>query len=153
MRRSFALFFCLCLLGLAATASAATGKIAKVLPHLLDAQGRHTLSPSLFDRDAYQAKLQKHPELCSGIRYDIHWRVRGAKGELKLRVELRGLSDGKTPNERTLEKNVKAGTGLLRWSEIEFAGEDFKTFGKITAWRVTLWEGDTQLAEQKSFLW
>ena len=27
------------------------GKISKVLPHWLDQQGRHTLSPSLLERD------------------------------------------------------------------------------------------------------
>src|SRR5437899_2397501 len=36
-------------------ATAATGRIIKVLPHLLDLQGHHALSPSLYDRDAYQA--------------------------------------------------------------------------------------------------
>ena len=69
------------------TVSASSGKIVKVLPHFLDAKGRHTLSPSLFERDAYQAQLRAHPEQRSGIRYDIHWRARASWGELKLKVK------------------------------------------------------------------
>ncbi len=34
-------------------AGAASARIAKVLPQLLDLEGRHALSPSLYDRDAY----------------------------------------------------------------------------------------------------
>ena len=36
----------------AALAHAGSGKLLKVLPHFLDREGRHALSPSLFERDA-----------------------------------------------------------------------------------------------------
>jgi len=36
-------------------ADAVTGQVVKVLPFLMDQQGRIAVSPSLFDRDAYQA--------------------------------------------------------------------------------------------------
>ena len=42
---------------------------------------------------------------------------------------------------------------LGRWNGIALTGEDYKAFGEVTAWRVTLWDGETMLAEQKSFLW
>jgi len=41
-------------------ADAVTGKVVKVLPFFLDAQGRIAKSPSLFDRDVYQAYLREH---------------------------------------------------------------------------------------------
>ena len=68
-----------------------TGKVLKVLPHLMDAQGRHTRSPSLYDRDAYQADLRKDLTKVSGVRFDIQWKAE-AKTEAPavLRVELRG---------------------------------------------------------------
>ena len=47
---------------MASQASAATGRVLKVLPHLLDTNGLHTLKPSLYERDAYQAYLRKHPD-------------------------------------------------------------------------------------------
>lgn len=135
------------------SAPAAIGRVIKVLPHYLDAEGRHTLSPSLFDRDAYQAKLRQHPELRSGLRFDINWRARAVQPpQLKLKVELRGLAKGKLPQLKTLEQSVKAGASS-RWDQITLAGEDYRSFGEVTAWRVTLWDGDELLGEEKSFLW
>jgi hypothetical protein len=32
-------------------------------------------------------------------------------------------------------------------------GEDFRSGGSVSAWRVSLWNGDQLLAEKKSFLW
>ena len=71
------LIACLSIFLLAPTvpAGAGTGRVVKVLPHFLDLKGRHALSPSLYDRDAYQAQLRQHPEQRSGIRYDVLWRA------------------------------------------------------------------------------
>jgi hypothetical protein len=146
------LFFS-CLL-LALSSSAATGRVLKVLPHLLDTNGLHTLKPSLYERDAYQAFLLQNPDKCSGIRFDIDWKSSGPVFDpLKLRIELRGIAAGDLPRARTLEQRVK-GTGWLgRWTSLGLSGEDYRQFGEVTAWRVTLWEGDQLLSEQKSFLW
>jgi hypothetical protein len=143
------------LLGLATfSANATSGRVAKVLPHFLDLMGRHSLSPSLYDRDAYQAQLRKHPEQRSALRLDVLWRARGANGKLKLRAELRGTAQGNLPRETTLETEVAAGrSGGSRWTALKFAGEDYKNFGEVTAWRVTLWDGEQLVGEQKSFLW
>ena len=154
MRRAFLLLLLGAVCAVAAPASKPTGRVVKVLPHLLDLQGRHTVSPSLFDRDAYQAQLRKHPERCSGIRYDVFWQARGLKDQpLTLRVELRGLFEGKVPRAQTLELSVKAPSANRRWSGLNLGGEDFKRFGEVTAWRATLWSGEQLLDEQKSFLW
>jgi hypothetical protein len=135
------------------SADAAVGRVNKVLPHFLDAQGRHSLSPSLFDRDAYQAKLRQNPALRSGVRYDIHWRIRSTKdAALTIKVELRGIAEGSVAKLKVIEESVKGGTGS-RWTGIKLAGEDYKKFGEVTAWRVTLWDGEQMLGEQKSFLW
>ena len=32
-------------------------------------------------------------------------------------------------------------------------GEDFRSGGSVSAWRVSLWDGDQLVAEKKSFLW
>jgi len=137
----------------ALSASAATGKVVKVLPHFLDLQGRHTLSPSLFDRDAYQAQLRKTPEKRSGVRFDILWRGRASSPQVAtLRVELRGMAKGNQPSETTLETEVLI-TGTGHWTKLTLDGEKYKSFGEITAWHVTLRSGDEVIGEQKSFLW
>jgi hypothetical protein len=154
MRRLLFLILLIIGLGAAPSADAAKGKVIKVLPHLLDLKGRHSLSPSLYARDAYQAQLRQHPEQRSGVRFDIHWKTRGAVySPLKLRVELRGTTKGDLPSRTVLLSEVKPGGWFGRWTSLPLTGEDYQKLGEVTAWRVTLWEGDKMLGEQKSFMW
>ena len=141
------------LLTAALSAGAATGKVVKVLPHFLDLKGRHTLSPSLYDRDAYQAQLRLHPEQRSALRFDVQWRALAAKDKLKLKVELRGTAKGDLPRSTSLESEVNPSHKTSGWAALKLAGDDYKNFGEVTAWRVTLWAGEHLLGEQKSFLW
>lgn len=153
MRATLILLLCLGLLTVASAAEAVTGSVHKVLPLLVDLQGRTALSPSLFDRDAYQAKLRAETNSVSAIRYDVQWSADNAAGEkLKLRVELRGTSPTKLPKLKSLETDVTPGR-FSQWTSLPLAGDDYKSFGAVTAWRATLWAGDALLGEQKSFLW
>lgn len=153
MRRPFAIVTVALLLAMALAASAATGKVIKVLPFFLDLKGRHALSPSLYDRDAYQAQLRKSPELRSAMRFDVRWKVRNGGFEpQKLRLELRGTAEGNLPRQATLEQELKR-DDKGDWTSLYLRGEEYKKLGEVTAWRVTLWEGDRIIGEQKSFLW
>jgi hypothetical protein len=142
--------------GLAAAwpAPAATGRVIKVLPQFLDLKGRNSLSPSLYERDAYQAVLRDHTNQCSGMRFMVQWKVKGQPAApLQLRLELRGVAHGDFPRQLTLEKPVEPAGRFSHWAEIDLLGEKYKSFGEVTAWRATLWEGTQLLGEQKSFLW
>lgn len=136
-----------------ASAHAGTGRILKTLQHRLDGQGRHTLSPSLYERDAYQAHLREHPDLVSAVRFDIQWSGRDlAKEALKLRLELRSRQT--EPGKPVIIEQPLQPKGLFsHWSAVVVDADTLKRVGDITAWRVTLWEGGKMLAEQKSFLW
>lgn len=154
-----ALFRLLILLGMVAAAAhgadAVTGRVVKVLPFLLDQQGRNAISPSLFDRDAYQAYLRDETKSnrVAGMRFDVQWKATPAPGEkIKLAVELRGIGTNSIPRLKTLETNVVPGTSR-QWTELPLAGDDYKNFGKVVAWRVSLWNDGQLLGEQKSFLW
>lgn len=136
----------------AAASPAADSDVLKVLPHLLDKNGRHMVAPSLFDRDAYQGWLRDNPAEQSGIRYDIQWRSR-KRGELMLKLELLGrVVDGK-PNRHTVETKVTSDRSRARWSALSLTGEAYLQFGAIVAWRVSLWDGDQMLDRYQSFLW
>jgi hypothetical protein len=154
MRRPFLLTILSCLLATSLPAVAATGRVIKVLPHFLDDQGRRARSPSLYDRDAYQAYLRNHPDKRSGVTFDIQWKTRGgAFSPLKLRVELIGAAQGDLPIQKVLETEVKPGRWFSHWTSLPLTGEEYRQFGNVVAWRATLWEGDRLLGEQKSFLW
>jgi hypothetical protein len=140
------------ILFLSAHAHAASGKIYKVLPHLIDREGKHALSPSLYERDAYQARLRANPQLRRGLRFDVYWKAKDIKTDaLRIRVEMRGGKE-KEPTTFVAETTVKP-HWWRKWSSVTIQGNDYTTFGDLLAWRATLWEGDQILAEQKSFLW
>jgi hypothetical protein len=141
-------------LALAVSASAATGRVIKVLPQFLDLKGRNSLTPSLYERDQYQAMLLRSTNLCSGMRFQVQWKAKGEEATpLKLQLELRGVAHGDFPKQLVLEKPVPIRGRFSHWAQFDLLGEAYKDFGQVTAWRVTLWEGTRQIGEQKSFLW
>ena len=149
MNRISQLTAVLLLLGVLSTTDAARpGKISKVLPHWLDLQGRHTLSPSLLERDAYQAKLRDDRTLCSGIRFDVKW-AKNTSGTVKLQLELRVTGEAK-PIVRELAVKPSRRGG---WDAVTLDGDAFRAMGEIVAWQVLLLDGDFELAERRSFLW
>jgi hypothetical protein len=153
--RRLIFFWMLCSLFAAVfPAAAATGQVIKVLPQLVDLQGRQTLSPSLYERDAYQAFLRVHTNDVSGLRFAVQWQASGkSAAPLKLRIAARGTAKGDLPSHTVLEREVKPGGWFSHWIYVPLTGEDYKKFGSLTAWRVTLWDGDRLLSEQTSFLW
>ena len=153
MRRFWLALFLLGSLSAAFASNAVSGRVVKVLPLLLDLKGRDAVSPSLYDRDAYQAYLRLHTNDISAIRFDVLWKASNAGGEkLKLRIELRGVGAGGLPRQKTLEQSVTPGF-FHRLTSLVLGGADYKNFGNLVAWRATLWSDDRLLGEQKSFLW
>ena len=125
--------------------------IVKVLPHWLDEEGRHTLSPSLYERDAYQDYLRNQPERASALRFDVLWKA-PVSGGLTIKVEMRGIRDKQT-TLTLLQSQPMAHEGGREWSSLVLEGESFRSLGQLQAWRASLWSGDLLLEEQRSFLW
>ena len=122
--------------------------VVKVLPHYLDASGNHSDGPTLLHRDVYQDKLRKNPELVRAVRYDVNWR---GTGKVKLRLELRSTKAGA---ETMVIERVETTSGRrTHWTPILIDDATYKTFGQPESWRVSLWQGETQVGEHKSFLW
>jgi len=129
------------------------GRIVKMLPLLLDLKGHAAVSPSLYDRDAYQVYLRRHPGEISGIRFDFLWQVANPSAtNYQLRVELRGIAADGKPTRATLKQDAVPPL-FRRWDSMTLDGADYKNFGALIAWRATLWRGDQLLGEEKSFLW
>ena len=130
---------------------AAEGKIHKVLPHFVDKEGRHSLSPSLYERDAYQAQLRNDPEQRGGLRFDVHWKAQKSPN-LKLRLDIRGSKTNEATN-LTVQTPVKPPGFFGTWSAVVVPAQDYPRLGELRSWRATLLDGDQVLDEQKSFLW
>jgi hypothetical protein len=149
------LFWCL-VATLAATAAqlgAVDGaRVSKVLPHYLDEKGRHTLSPSPYERDAYQNLLRQNPEKISALRFEVRWTPpRGAGPTLKVRLEIRGEKTGTQP--LVLEAPVQAKGRGTQWTPLLMDKATLEKCGAVVAWRARLYHGDGVAAEMQSFLW
>jgi hypothetical protein len=127
--------------------------IVKVLPHLLDLQGKASLAPGLFQRDAYQGQLRKDPKRVSGMRFNVQWKAKGIPAdELMLKVWLK--TSGRSPNDPLqLTAPIRGNRKLGRWSSVYYDGKLFTDNGQVLAWKVELLHGETSLATQTSFLW
>lgn len=141
----------LCLAAPARAAEGISAKIIKVLPQFIDREGKHSPAPSLYTRDAYQAFLRQNPQMRGGIRFAVQWKAHELKN-LTMRVEMRGLRVNEATTANLISRVEKRGW-FSTWSDAVLKGEEYRKFGELIAWRVSLWDGNQQLAEQKSFLW
>ena len=122
--------------------------IVKVLPHYLDASGNHSDGPTLLHRDVYQDKLRKNSDLVRAVRYDVNWQ---GTGTVTVRLEIRSTKAGA---ETMIIERVETASGRRKhWTTILIDAATYKTFGQPESWRISLWQGETQVGEQKSFLW
>lgn len=148
------ILFLVCSFTIVGEKSESRARILKVLPHLLDTKGKHALSPSLLERDAYQAHLKDHPEEVSTLRFDVNWKLKEKFDDsLELRVEVRF---GSGNSIQTLKTKTPLRPKKLRkrgWTSVQLKEKDYDPEFNLIAWRVTVWKGDQQLASQKSFLW
>ena len=126
-------------------------RVVKVLPHITDPEGRVSLNPSLYERDAYQAHLRMYPAERGGLQFDVQWRAPDT-GKLKLLVEMRGALSNRVTTAR-LELPLTKGGRSSHWSTLAVPTADYPKLGELVAWRVTLWTSTNLLADQKSFLW
>jgi len=140
------------LVGSESMQAASTSRIVKVLRHYLDQEGRHALSPSLLDRDAYQAQLRDHPEQVSGLRFDVQLRLKSKEvGNYRLRVEIR---HGKGAQVGTFRKDLEIQRKRRsQWAKIPILDEDFAQLNEVIAWRVLLLDGEAEVNTLESFLW
>src|SRR5882724_3488788 len=126
MRRFLMTLLLLGSLSAASAADAPTGYIVKMLPLFLDRKGHDAVSPSLFDRDAYQVHLRTHTNEVSAIRFDVLWRAMDAgNSKLKLRLELRGVGPDNLPRQTTLEQTVTPHF-FRHWTSLTLADADLK---------------------------
>lgn len=140
---------------------AADAQIRKVLPSLLDREGRASLHPSLYERDAYQAHLRSKPTLVGGMRFDVHWSApRTGTTPLELRLELRGSSVSTnstvgvgSTNSVVLSIPVNPPRWGARWTRIQLEEAARQQVGDVTAWRATLLRDGSAVASSQSFLW
>jgi hypothetical protein len=140
--------------GFCAASVFAEGRVMKVLPQFVDAAGRTAVSPSLFDRDAYQFYLNTHPAERETMRFKAQLKTSHLpNGELRMRLELRGVAAGDLPRELKIERVVTGRGWFSTWADIQLDPGQYHELKEVISWRVSLWQGEDYLGSQQSFLW
>src|SRR5690606_22647269 len=123
--RSLKLLTLICF-GLMLCLSAQAGpRIKKVLPHFIDAKGRTSLSPSLYERDAYQFLMRTQPDKRSGLRFDVQWTGAKKNQSLSLQLELRGVNNNDIQTRRITVPVRKTGF-FSTWSAAILSEADYR---------------------------
>ena len=132
--------------------SADEARVVKVLTHLVDAQDRTALAPSLYERDAYQLHLRNNTNLISGMRFEVQFKASRKEGPVLVRVEARGSKSG-LGNAQVFETEVLPERFFSTWARLRLDKPQTEALGTVVAWRASLWRNGQLLAEQQSFLW
>jgi len=129
--------------------------ILKVNHELIDEQGNtHSEIADLVNRARYQNEL-RGSGLYKGIRFIVHWKIPSTElRNLTVKVEARGLDAGSGREvTEVMTKNYMEIPSFSGWATLDLNNEVFKKFGKLMAWRVSLWRGNEMKTSRHSFTW
>lgn len=130
-------------------------QVVKVNRTLLDQWGHETGTEvgDLKAEAVYQFDLRHNPKLQFGARFHIKWKAPDKAPQLKLQLDVRGLTADNLVVYDTLTEEHPAMDGWAEWSTIDIKGERFKKLGTITAWKVSIFSGGELKAELPSGNW
>lgn len=139
---------------LASCASPKEAEISKVNYYKLDAR-KDIISadPAIsFEQKhrLYGAVSNEEMNAREGHYYTVHWRVSDRSQPVKVKLEYRQAKTGSKVNVQEVEV---PDAGRSNTTEFQVVGEDYKTNGHVTAWKVSLIRGKEEVASHRSYLW
>ncbi len=140
----------LCLVGVLLV-SCGSGDILRVRQfHLRETEAAdgHLFIRAEMNKRLYGAVDDEERKARRGQYYDVRWRGLGG-GEVKLVFEYRQrVSGAKVRRKVMVREGGKRG-------ELSFAvnGEEYRRRGRVTSWRLRLYEGGELRDEKQSYLW
>lgn len=158
-RFSFCRFSALALLalGLVSCSSAVVGSggtISKVkYYHMNPGTPVTTIDPAVdFERDYHLHGAITRAEITErfGHYYTIFWKVDDRSQPVKVRFEYRQANSGLDAKVQEFEV---AAVGRSNQTRFQVIGDEYKTAGRVTSWKVTLLRGKEELVSQQSYLW
>lgn len=97
----------------------------------------------------YGAISQQEQEDRKGQYYSVRWRASPSGEPVRVEFAYRQAVTGS--QIKRLQHQLPAGrTGVVEFS---VAGESYRVGGRVLAWRMRLFQGETLLSEKQSFLW
>ncbi len=128
--------------------------VLKVNRTLLDNYGYETdVVGNLKGEASYQYSLRHEPNRQSGGRFHIKWRAPKGSTQVRLVLDVRGLTPANETVRDTLSESFADMDGWAEWTTLDIKERQFKRLGEIMAWRVTIYSGDRVMAELPSGNW
>lgn len=85
-----------------------------------------------------------------GHYYTVFWKVDDRSAPVRVRFEYRQANDALATKVKELDV---ADIRRSNTSRFQVTGDEYKTGGRVTAWRVTVLRGAQELVTQRSYLW
>ena len=102
-----------------------------------------------MNKRLYGAVTARDRTLRKGNYYHMRWHGLTGLEPIKLVFEYRQARTGAKVNQQNFEVPGSAKGDL----EIVVSGLEYLKYGHVQAWRVTLFEGDSEIFVKKSYLW
>lgn len=149
------LFLAMCSAGLVSCASShKDAEITKVNYYRLDTtKAGLSADPAItFERKHYLYGAVSTEEIAArlGIYYRVHWKVQDKTTPVKLVLQYRQSITGAVVHSKEITPDQIKGSNMTEFSVI---GDEFKTNGHVTAWKVSLMRGKEEIASHRSYLW
>lgn len=97
----------------------------------------------------YGAVTEEERELRLGNYYHVRWRKLSGKKPVKIVFEYRQAKSG-----AKVFRKVKVSPAKARGDrKMLVIGNEYLKGGRVTAWRVTIYDGDKPAAQKQSYLW
>jgi hypothetical protein len=160
IRRTVGLLLPICLsylslaLGVSCSSTGDDAGVTKVKPyHLVEGKRLEASDRSIpFEYDHYMhgAVSSEEKRARQGNYYTVMWNLK-ASSPAKLRFEYRQANTGSTVKRKDLP--VDGGRRNRGTSEFRVTGDEYKTDGKVTAWKIALIQDGSTVDSTQSFLW
>ncbi len=128
--------------------------MSKVKIYRLDPSARIKVAdPSIrFERQHYLYGAITHAEQMdrAGIYYQVFWKATDRSQPATVRFEYRQRDTGLKTKVKEVQVSDIRNSNV---TDFQVTGEEFRTDGPVTAWRVTVVRGKEQLVAYDSFLW
>lgn len=85
-----------------------------------------------------------------GHYYTVFWKVEDRTQPVTVRFEYRQSTDGLVTRKKEVEVTD---IGRSNTTPFQVTGDEYKTLGRVTSWRVTLLRGKKEMVSQTSYLW
>lgn len=129
-------------------------EVLKVNHEFIDSSGYTKEEPGdLINRARYQSMI-RNTDKVRGIRFFIHWKAPNNDGRrLAVKLEARGYDAGSERNSMEVITRRIEDVDSSGWISVDIDADRYKQFGKLMAWKVSLWSGNELKSSRYSFTW